>query len=146
MLSFASIPVTPRTLFKKNRGGSDPPPPPPRRSRVKATHHPAAAKKKNTQDAGGLEPVIRLIEGAKVMLKANLWVPAGLTNGTLGTVAGVLYSPDAAGPDTLPAAVCVEFPGYKVPTWDTWQPQVVPIPPVTRGVTFSFSLGLHLEV
>ena len=98
---------------------------------IKATHHPAAAKKKNAQDAGGLEPVIRLTEGAKVMLKANLWVPAGLTNGTLGTVAGVLYSPDAAGPDTLPAAVCVEFPGYKGPAWDPRQPQVVPIPPVT---------------
>ena len=74
---------------------------------LKATHQPAAARKKAAQDAGGLEPVVRLAEGAKVMLRSNMWVSAGLTNGTLGTVVGLLYPPNAGGPDTLPAAVCV---------------------------------------
>ena len=98
---------------------------------IKATHTTAAARKKAAQDAGGLEPVVRLAEGAKVMLRSNMWVSAGLTNGTLGTVVGVLYPPEAAGPDTLPAAVCVDFPGYQGPAWNPEQPKVVPVPAIT---------------
>ena len=98
---------------------------------IRAAHQPATARKKSVQDAGGLEPVVRLTEGAKVMLRSNLWVSAGLTSGTLGTVAGVLYPPDTAGPDTLPAAVCVEFSGYQGPAWNPQQPKVVPVPAVT---------------
>ena len=98
---------------------------------IKATHQPAQARKKSPQDAGGLESAIRLSKDAKVMLRSNLWVSAGLTNDALGTVVGVLYPPDSAGPDTLPAAVCVRFPGYQGPAWDHQNPKVVPIPPVT---------------
>ena len=98
---------------------------------IKAVHQPARARNKSAQDANGLEPVIRLCDGAKVMLRSNLWVSAGLTNGTLGTVTGVLYPPDSAGPDTLPVAVCVEFPGYQGPPWNHLHPKVVPVPPVT---------------
>ncbi|XP_043195388.1 ATP-dependent DNA helicase PIF1-like [Amphibalanus amphitrite] len=98
---------------------------------LKAVHQPATARKKSAQDAGGLEPVVQLTEGAKVMLKSNMWVSAGLTNGTLGTVAGLLYPPDAPDPDTLPAAVCVEFPGYQGPAWNPEKPKVVPVPAIT---------------
>ena len=58
------------------------------------------------------------------MLLSNLWVAAGLTN---GTVVGLLYPPNSAGPDTLPAAVCVEFPSYQGPAWNPVQPKVVPV-------------------
>ena len=98
---------------------------------LKAIHQPATARKKSAQDAGGLEPVVQLTEGDKVMLKSNMWVGAGLTNGTLGTVAGLLYPPDAPGPDTLPAAVCVEFPGYQGPAGNPEIPKVVPVPAIT---------------
>ena len=98
---------------------------------IKAVHQPARARKKSAKDAGGLEPAIRLCDGAKVMLRSNLWVAAGLTNGSLGTVVGVLYPPDSVGPDTLPAAVCVEFPGYQGPPWNLQRPKVVPVPPIT---------------
>ena len=43
----------------------------------------------------------------------------------------MLYPPDSAGPDTLPVAVCVEFPGYQGPPWNHLHPKVVPVPPVT---------------
>ena len=98
---------------------------------IKAVHQLARARKKSAKDAGGLEPAIRLCDGAKVMLRSNLWVAAGLTNGSLGTVVGVLYPPDSVGPDTLPAAVCVEFPGYQGPPWNLQRPKVVPVPPIT---------------
>ena len=98
---------------------------------INAVHQPARARRKSAQDANGLEPTIRLCDGAKVMLRSNLWVAAGLTNGTLGTVAGLLYPPDSAGPDSLPVAVCVEFPGYQGPPWNPLHPTVVPVPPVT---------------
>ena len=98
---------------------------------LKANHQPAAARKKAAQDAGGLEPVVRLTEGAKVMLRSNMWVSARLTNGTLGNVVGLLYPPNAVGPDTLTAAVCVKFPGCKRPAWNPEQPKVVPVPAIT---------------
>lgn len=98
---------------------------------LKAVHQPARARTKKPQDANGLEPAIRLAEGAKVMLRSNLWVAAGLTNGSLGTVVGLLYPPDSPGPNTLPAAVCVKFPGYQGPAWNPQQPQVVPVPAIT---------------
>ena len=98
---------------------------------LRASHNPAMARKTSAQDAGGLEPVVRLTEGAKVMLRSNLWVSAGLTNGTLGTVVGLLYPPDTAGPDSLPTAVCVEFDGYQGPAWIPQQPKVVPVPAIT---------------
>jgi hypothetical protein len=64
---------------------------------LNAIHHPAKVRTKKSQDANGLEPTIRLA-GAKVMLRSNLWVSAGFTNGSLGTVVGFLYPP--VSPDT----------------------------------------------
>ena len=58
------------------------------------------------------------------MLRSNLWVSAGLTNGTLCTVFGLLFSPDTDGPYTLPAAVCVEYCGFQGPAWNPQQPKV----------------------
>jgi len=36
------------------------------------------------------------------MLSNNIYVDAGLTNGTIGTVHGILYNPDLPGPNALP--------------------------------------------
>ena len=98
---------------------------------LKATHQPAATRKKATQDAGGLEPVVRLTERAKAMLRSNMWVSAGLTSDMLGTVAGLLYPPNASGLDTLPTAVCVESAGYQGPALNPERPKMVPVPAIT---------------
>ena len=98
---------------------------------IKAVHQPKKALKRTAQHANGLEPILHLSVGSKVILKSNLWVPAGLTNGSLGTVRGILYPPGSGGPDGLPTAVCVHFPGYRGPPWDVNDPLVVPIPPVS---------------
>ena len=67
---------------------------------IRAAQQPARAKKKSAQDASGLEPAIQLCQGAKVMLRSNLSVSAGLTNSTLAIVAGVLYPPDTVDKNT----------------------------------------------
>ena len=86
--------------------------------RIDGVHKPAAASKTSARDAMGLEPTIVLAEGAKVMLRSNLWVSAGLTNGSLGIVHGFLYDPEKPGPPHLPSAVCVKFPAYTGEAWD----------------------------
>lgn len=98
---------------------------------IHAVHKPASASKKKSEDAMGLEATIRLAVDAPVMLRSNMWVAAGLTNGSMGRVVGILYDPDKAGPPALPAAVCVEFPQYRGPAWDSTRPKVVPIPVIT---------------
>ena len=52
------------------------------------------ASKATSDDAGGLEPVICIPHGARVMLSANLWVEVGLVNGALGTVEAICYEGD----------------------------------------------------
>ena len=110
---------------------------------INAVHKPRAASDKSSSDAMGLEACIRVAKGAKVMLRSNLWVSAGLTNGSLGTVHDVLYEPNSSAlPPALPVAVCVDFTGYLGPFWDSNHPKVVPIAPITAkwlhaGATYS---------
>ena len=102
---------------------------------INGVHSPQAASKGSSRDAMNLEPFVKLAQGAKVMLRSNIWVSAGLTNGSMGTVHGFLYGPDNAGPPALPAAVCVQFPSYRGPAWDSNNPQVVPVAPITAKWT-----------
>ena len=98
----------------------------------KATLHAVNAGPRATSvkpdDAGGLNNVLRLARGARVMLRQNLWVDAGLTNGALGTVHGILYDPDGAQPPALPVAVLVQFDTYTGPSFLPHHPRTVPIP------------------
>jgi ATP-dependent DNA helicase PIF1 len=73
----------------------------------------------------GLHAHLLLAIGARVMLRSNLWTAHGLTNGALGTVIAIVYTPGthpAAG--DLPVAVVVDFDQYTGP----------PLRPGTRHV------------
>ena len=48
---------------------------------IKAVHTGPQASKASSDDASGLEAIICLAVGARVMLSANLWVDMGLVNG-----------------------------------------------------------------
>ena len=56
----------------------------------------------------GLEPVVFLAKGAKVMLTMNLWLSVGLCNGTTGTIVDYIYHVEQQPPD-LPVAVITAY-------------------------------------
>ena len=95
---------------------------------LRAVHTGHGASKATSDDAGGLEPVICIAHGARVMLSANLWVEVGLVNGALGTVEAICYEGDER-PPNLPIAVTVKFDSYSGPTLPDG---TVPITPLRR--------------
>jgi len=72
---------------------------------IKALHSGPNAHRASTDDAGGLDPVVYLVNTVGVMLIANLWVQAGLVNGALGTAVSICYHNNT--PPDLPLAVLV---------------------------------------
>ena len=55
-------------------------------ARINAINSCTAAASAKSDDAGGLQKVILMAKGAKVMLTSNLWQQVGLCNGITGTV------------------------------------------------------------
>ena len=94
---------------------------------IKAIHTGPNASKASPDDAAGLQPVICLAHGARVMLTTNLWVDVGLVNGAMGTVVAICYR--SGGPPDLPTAVMVRFDCYSGPTLTD---DTVPITPIRR--------------
>ena len=88
-------------------------------------HSESSAAKSASDDAGGLDPVIVIAQGARVMLTANLWVPAGLVNGTMRTIVDICYLNST--PPDLPLAVVIQFDKYCGPTLPN---HTVPICPI----------------
>ena len=98
-------------------------------AKINAIHSCTAAAATTTDDAGGLEPVVFMATGAKVMLTSNLWQQVGLCNGTAGIIDSLLYA-EGQKPPNLPIAVLVNFPDYAGPPFLINKPKCVPIPPV----------------
>ena len=96
---------------------------------IKAVHSGAGAIKASADDVGGLEPVVCLAHGARVMLTTNLWVQVGLVNGVMGTVVAICYDDAGESPPRLPVAVTVRFDSFSGPTLSDGS---VPITPLHR--------------
>lgn len=117
---------------------------------IKAVHTGPGAAKASSDDAIGLEPVIFMTHGARVMLIANLWVDVGLVNGAMGTVVAICYRTDQA-PPNLPIAVTVHFDSYTGPTLSDGKvplphaPHLVCIrwPVLTPATPSQVGLGCH---
>lgn len=98
---------------------------------IKARHS-GGAQTLSSDEMGGLEPVIYLAKGAKVMLTMNIWTEVGLCNGALGNVLDFVYA-DGQNPPTLPICVIVQFDeNYNGPSLSATLPRCVPICPVTQ--------------
>jgi hypothetical protein len=98
------------------------------------------AKKISSDDRSGLEPVVFLAKGARVMLTMNLCSSFGLCNGATGTVVDIIYQNNHKPPD-LPIAVIVEFENYRGPIFNENQPLCIPIYPIT--VTSQTEIGVN---
>jgi ATP-dependent exoDNAse (exonuclease V) alpha subunit len=107
-------------------------------AQIRACHSSATAAKIPSEDMSGLEPIVFLVKGAKVMLTTNLWSCVGLCNGATGIVVDFIFKENHQPPD-LPVAVMVEFENYKGPSFDESRPSCVPICPVT----VSSQSGMH---
>ncbi|CAB4011401.1 ATP-dependent DNA helicase PIF1 [Paramuricea clavata] len=107
---------------------------------INARHSSALAKKISSDDMSGLEPVVFLAKGARVMLTMNLWSSVGLCNGATGTVIDIIYQNNHQPPD-LPIVVIVEFVNYRGPVFNENQPLCIPIYPIT--VTSQTEIGFH---
>ena len=97
---------------------------------IKARHS-GGAQTLSADELGGLEPVVYLAKGARVMLTMNIWTEVGLCNGALGTVVDFVYAKGQI-PPMLPICVLIKFDeGYCGPSFSITVPRCVPVCPVT---------------
>ena len=107
---------------------------------INARHSSVLAKKMSSEDMSGLEPVIFLAKGARVMLTMNLWPSVGLCNGATGTVIAFIFKNNHQ-PPALPIAVIVQFENYTGPSLIDTQPSYVPVCPI--AVSSQTENGFH---
>ena len=105
-------------------------------AQITARHSSATAKKVSADEFSGLQLLLFLAKGAKVMLTTNLWPAVGLCNGATGTVIHFIYKNNDQPPD-LPIAVIVKFDNYRGPSLSEVLPSCVPICPVTASAQLS---------
>ena len=81
--------------------------------------------------AQGLPSQVKLAKECQVILTANLWKEAGLTNGAKGVIKYIVYESNVK-PTTLPSMVIVQFPQYIGPAYLDNCQNCVPIVPIRR--------------
>lgn len=99
-------------------------------AKIHARHSGKNAAKASSDVAMGLEPVIVLATGSRVMLTLNLWDTAGLVNGAMGNLVGLVYENNVS-PPALPIAAIVQFDEYLGPSYCSNIERCVAIPVVT---------------
>jgi hypothetical protein len=101
---------------------------------VTAVNEPEIGKNCLASDAGGLENTIVLARDMRVMLTANLDLPNGLTNGTIGYVRGIIYFNDdrEVHDDEIPT-VLVHFPEYNGPSCLDDSQHIYPVCAIKRN-------------
>ena len=107
---------------------------------INAHHSSVLAKRASQDEMFGLEPLVFLAKGAKVMLTMNLWPSIGLCNGATGIVVDIIYHINHQ-PPNLPIAVIVKFNNYTGPSINDKIPACVPICPIT--VAAHLAEGMH---
>ncbi|XP_028417864.1 ATP-dependent DNA helicase PIF1-like [Dendronephthya gigantea] len=107
---------------------------------INALHSSPLAKKISSDDMSGLEPVVFLAKGARVILTMNLWSNVGLCNRATGIVVDIVYQNNHQPPD-LPIAVIIEFENYRGPAFNVDKPSCIPIYPIT--VSSQSETGFH---
>ena len=83
---------------------------------ISARHSSPLTKKMASDDMSGLQSVVFVAKGARVMLTMNLWSSVGLCNGATGTGVDIICQNNHQPPD-LPIAVIVEFENYRGPVF-----------------------------
>ncbi len=82
---------------------------------ISARHLTAIAKNISSDEFSGLQPLLFLAKGAKIMRTMNLWLAVDLCNGATGTIVHFIYQNGHQPPD-LPLAVIVKFDNYRGPS------------------------------
>jgi hypothetical protein len=96
---------------------------------ISAENIPASASSLGESDAGGLPKTLLLCRGMRVLLTANVSVEHGLTNGSLGTVIGIIYVSEV---DHFPS-VLIQFDTYRGPSFLEDVARVYPVTAITRS-------------
>ena len=78
---------------------------------IKALHNKSKLSKLSSDEFGGLEPILNLAVGSRVMLVQNLWIDKGLCNGAMGEVTSIVFALNNT-PSSLLLAVMVKFENY----------------------------------
>jgi len=102
-------------------------------AKICAVHTGGKEAEKADSDVGmGLEAVLLLAKGCRIMLMANLWTEVGLVNGSMGIVKDILFENE--GPPALSTVIFIKFDEYNGPTIkDVKGDEVVPIAPIRRS-------------
>ena len=95
---------------------------------ISAENSTVAASSLGESDAGGLPKTLLLCRGMRVLLTSNLSVNHGLTNGSLGTVIGIMYVSEL---DPFPS-VLIQFDTYRGPSFLADVERVYPVSAITR--------------
>lgn len=87
---------------------------------IKAKHNNETASYASADEAQGLQAVLQLSQGCRIILRQNIWTSQGLCNGTLGTVVDIVYELDESrrerNLDDSPTCILVKFDGYEGPS------------------------------